>query len=98
MLVSEVKRWHWLITWDNPQPADSSSMLAALGQLGKLTGVQAKTTYLLAPYGSTTWRQIRNAISGNLNPSKGNVVYVNLRSGNIFEYGRHTGKKWVKVN
>lgn len=39
MLISELKGWHWAITWDNPIPADSSAMLAALSALGNLTAV-----------------------------------------------------------
>ena len=72
-------------------------MLAALGRLGKLTDVQTKTTYMLAPKQSSTWRDIRKAIVANLHPKKGNAFYVNLRSGLSFEYGSQTGFKWKKV-
>jgi hypothetical protein len=37
MLYSEMKGWHWIITWDNPVPADSSAMVTALSALEKLT-------------------------------------------------------------
>ena len=97
MLKSEVMGWHWAITYDNPVPADSSSMITALNQLGKLTKVQTKTTWLLAPSSGVTWRQIRKAIIDNLHPKKGNVLYVNLRSGKSFEWGRNTGFKWRRV-
>jgi hypothetical protein len=97
MLISEVRGWHWAITWDNPVPADSSAMLAALGKLGKLTDVQTKTTYMLAPKKSVGWQQIRKAIVSNLHPKKGNAFYVNLRSGMSFEYGSSTGFLWKKV-
>jgi len=97
-LLSEIKKWHWVITWDNPQPADSSAMLKALSGLGKLTQVQTKTTYVLAPKLGVTWRRIRKAIVTNLHPSKGNVCYVNLRSGLAFEFGSRTGRKWRRVN
>ena len=97
MLISEVRGWHWAITWDNPSPADSSSMLAALQYLGRLTDVQTKTTYMLAPKKSVGWRDIRKAIVKNLNPQKGNAFYVNLRSGLSFEYGSKTGFLWKKV-
>ena len=33
MLISEIRGWHWAITWDNPDPPDSSKMLKALNQL-----------------------------------------------------------------
>jgi hypothetical protein len=49
MLISELKEWHWAITWDNPQPADSSALLSTLGSLGRMTSVQTKATVLLAP-------------------------------------------------
>ena len=97
MLVSEIKGWHWAITWDNASPADSSSMLAALGALGNLTEVQTKTTCLLAPKSGVTWRKIRSAIEVNLHPKKGNALYVNLRSGKVFQRGKRTGHKWKKV-
>jgi hypothetical protein len=97
VLISEVKGWHWAITWDNPLPADSSSMLKALGALGRLTAVQTKTTYLLAPKATVTWRQIRAAIVANLHPTKGNVFYVNLRTGKSFEWGSKTGHLWRKA-
>jgi hypothetical protein len=97
MLISEIKGWHWAITWDNPLPADSSAMLAALRKLGRLTGVQTKTTWMLAPKANVSWRDIRAAIKGNLHPKKGNAFYVNLRSGKSFEYGSKTGFKWKAV-
>ena len=97
MLISELRGWHWAITWDNPVPADSSSMLTALGALGKLTAVQTKTTYLLAPKANVGWRQIRTAIENSLHPTKGNVFYVNLRSGKSFERGSQTGHKWKRA-
>lgn len=98
MLISEVKKWHWLITWDNANPPTSSSMITALKKLGKLTFVQTKTTCVLAPKAATTWRQIRDALESNLHQKKGNVVYVNLRSGNIFSWGADTNHKWKKNN
>jgi len=97
-LLSEIRGWHWVITWDNPLPADSSKMLQALSALGKLTQVQTKTTYILAPRKSAKWRKIRAAIVANLHPRKGNVCYVNLRSGLAFEWSGTSGRKWRKVN
>lgn len=98
MLHSEIKGWHWAITWDNPNPANSSAMLAALGRLGKLTKVQTKTTYILAPRKRVKWKQVRAAITGNLHPRKGNALYVNLRSGRIFEWGSNTNRRWRRAN
>ena len=97
-LLSRVKRWHWLVTWDNPQPADSSTMISALGALGRLTQVQTKTTWVLAPKKNGNWRAIRQAIVANLHPRKGNAVYVNLRSGKIFEWGSQTERAWKSAN
>lgn len=99
-LISEVKSWHWLITWDNPRPADSSSMLSALDGRGKVIVVRTKTTVLLAPYAKATWQKIRGDIEANLNPSKrklGKAVYCNLRSGKCFEcvMSRLAGKRFL---
>lgn len=90
--------WHWVITWDNPKPANSSALLGALSALGKLTQVQTKTTYVFAPRKNVTWQQIRAAIVANLHPHKGNVCYVNLRTGLAWEWGRLSGHKWRRVN
>jgi hypothetical protein len=98
MLTSEIEKWHWVITWDNPRPADSSAMIAALSSLGKLMSVQTKTTYILAPKANVRLQQIRDAIRNNLDPRKGNAVYVNLRTRNAFECGTMTGFKWRRAN
>jgi hypothetical protein len=98
MLYSEIKGWHWMITWDNPVPANSSAIVAALSALGKLTKVQTKTTYILAPRKDVGWRQIRRALTQNLHPRKGNVAYVNLKSGAAFEWGRNSNFRWRGVN
>jgi hypothetical protein len=89
--------WYWAITFDNPSPADSSTMIAALSSLGKLTKVQTKTTWILAPKKSVSWVQIRQAIVSNLHPTKGNALYVNLRTGKAFEWGANAGYKWRRV-
>lgn len=96
-LQSEIKGWHWVITYDNPLPPNSSTMIAALGRLGKLTRVQTKTTYVLAPKRNVGWQRVRQAIESCLHPQKGNAVYVNLRTGRAFEYGRVTGYSWRRV-
>lgn len=98
MLLSEIRRWHWAITWDNAHPADSSSMLKALGRLGKITKTQTKTTVVLAPKASATWRQIRAAVVANLHPKKGNAFYMNLRFGKSFEWGSKTRHCWKAVS
>lgn len=98
MLLSEVKKWHWLISWDNPVPANSSAILAALRQLGKLTGPQTKTTVILAPKKHVGWQKIRLAISNNLHPKKGNAVYINLKTRGAYHYGSMTNHKWKRLN
>jgi hypothetical protein len=97
MLISEVRGWHWAITWDNPVPADSSAILHVLGKLGRVTKLYTKTTVLLAPKSGVSWRQIRAAITNNLDPKKGNVAYANLRSGKAFQWGPKTGHHWRRV-
>lgn len=97
MLISEVKRWHYFISWDNPTPADSRTMLRALEALGNVTTLQTKTSVALAPKSTTTWRQVRMAIQQNLNPRTGNAFYVNLRSSLGFHYGRATRFTWKRV-
>ncbi len=97
MLISEIRGWHWAITWDNPDPPDSSKMLKALNQLGHLTTVQTKTTVLLAPKVGVGWQRIRAVIVTNLHQKKGNAFYVNLRTRRAFQWGRKTRFHWKKV-
>ncbi len=97
MLISEIKGWHYMISWDNPKPADSSSMHKSLKNLGKITTIQTKTTVALSQKSSTSWRDVRAAITNNLDPKKGNAVYVNIKSGKSFQYGKSTKFKWKKV-
>lgn len=97
MLISEVKRWHYFISWDNPDPADSRTMLRALKALGKVTRLQTKTSVALAPRSTTTWQQVRVAIEQNLHSRKGNAFYVNLRSSLGFHYGKATKFSWKRV-
>jgi hypothetical protein len=52
---------------------------------------------MLAPRAGVTWKQIRAAITANLHPTRGNALYVNLRTGKAFEWGANTGHKWRKV-
>lgn len=98
MLLSQINKWHWLITWDNPVPANSSTMLKELGKLGAITPLQAKTTVLLAPKASVTWKQIRQAIDMNLHPKKGKAAYANLRTQNAFHRGPSTKHVWKRAN
>jgi len=97
MLISELKGWHYMVSWDNPVPANSSSMLTSLKKLGRVTEIQTKTTIALSPRSSTGWRDVRSAIVNNLNPKKGNAIYVNIKSGKTFQYGKGTKYKWKKV-
>lgn len=97
MLASEVKRWRYFVSWDNPTPADSRTMLAALKALGKVTPLQTKTSVALAPKASTRWQDVRVAIKQNLHPKRGNAFYVNLRSSLGFHIGKATGYKWKRV-
>lgn len=98
MLYSEIRGWHWAITWDNPIPSDSTIILKALGELGKITEVSTKTTIVLAPKYGVGYREIRKAILDNLDKKKGNAFYVNLRSGKAFQWSKNTKNKWKKVN
>ncbi len=97
MLVSEVLKWQWVISWDNPVPADSSSMHAALRKLGKVTPLQTKTSVVFAPRRKTHYQHTRYVLMNNLHPQKGSVFYVNLRSGDAFAYGSKTGFHWKRV-
>lgn len=97
MLMSEIQGWYYFISWDNPVPADSSSMLKALRTLGKVTSLHTKTSVVLAPKAKVTWRDVRAAIAQNLHSVKGNAFYVNLRSGKGFHYGAKTKWLWKKA-
>lgn len=93
MLISEVKGWHYFVSWDNPMPADSSAMLSALRALGKVTTLQTKTSIALSPRSTVHWQDVRDAIKANLNPKNGNAFYVNVRTGKGFQIGKKT--KWL---
>ena len=97
MLISEIRGWHWAITWDNAYPADSSTMFRALGRLGHVTKTQTKTTALLAPKKNVDWRRIRQALVENLNRQTGNAVYANLRTRKAFQWGRKTRFHWKQI-
>ena len=97
IIASEVRNWQYFISWDNPVPSDSRTMHAALAALGKLTQLQTKTSVALAPRPSTTWRDVREAITDNLSPTKGNAFYVSLRSGKGFQIGKKTKYAWKKI-
>jgi hypothetical protein len=94
MLISEIEGWHYVISWDNPQPADSSSMRKALTRLGKLYSLKTKTSVVLAPKSSTSVHDVRAAIRDNLNAVKGNAFYVNLKSGKGFQISMKHGGVW----
>jgi hypothetical protein len=97
MLISDIKGWHYFISWDNPKPADSSAMLSALRDLGKVTTLQTKTSIALSPRSTVHWRDVRDAIKANLNPQKGNAFYVNVRTGRGFQIGTKTKWLWKKA-
>jgi hypothetical protein len=97
MLLSEIKGWHYLITWDNPDPPNSSTMLAALRKLGKITLLATKTTAALSPKSHIDWTDVRSAIEANLSPVKGKAVYVNVRTGKTFHIGKATKWAWRRV-
>ena len=95
MLFSEIQGWHYFISWDNPFPPDSSTMLKALAKLGKVTKLHTKTTVALSPKAKTHFTQVRDAIRDNLHQRKGNALYVNLRSGKGFQISANTGLVWT---
>ena len=97
MLISEIKGWHYYISWDNPTPADSSAILKALGKLGRLTELGTKTSYVLSPRASKTSQDVRAAIKDNLHSLKGNAFYVNLRTGKAFQIGKSTNWLWKRA-
>ena len=97
MLTSEIHGRYYFISWDNPVPADSSSMLKALQALGKVTPLHPRTSVALAPKSKTTWRDVRAAIDQNLHPVKGSAFYVNLHSGKGFHFGAKTKRLWKEA-
>ena len=88
MLYSEIRGWQWMITWDNPVPADSSAIIAALQKLGRVTKLETVTTHIFAPKKRVNYHQIRAALTANLNPTTGKVAYTNLKTGNVCEWVR----------
>ena len=97
MLLSQIMGWQWAISWDNPNPADSSAMLKALRKLGRVSPLHTKTTVILAPKSDVHWRDIRAAIAANLNPRNGNAFYVNMKTKKAFQCGSKTGFFWKKA-
>lgn len=93
-MISEIQGWHYYISWDNPMPANSVSMLGALAKLGKVTRLQTKTSVVLSPRVGVHWQDVRDAIHNNLHPNIGNAFYVNLRSGKAFQIGKRTRWLW----
>lgn len=73
-------------------------MLAALSALGNLTKVQTKTSIVLAPRVGGHGRAIRKGISTNMHPRTENAFYINLRTGNAFDWGYATRFKWRTAN
>jgi hypothetical protein len=94
MLISEVKGWHYYISWDNPVPANSSAMIKALAALGKVSSLKTKTSVVLSPRSTVGYRDVRSAISGNLNQKTGSAFYVNLKSGRGFQISHKTNWLW----
>jgi hypothetical protein len=94
MLISELNGWHYIITWDNPVPANSSAILSALNALGNVTTLNTKTTVALSPKTTTKWQDIRHSIETNINPKTGSAVYVNVKSGKSFHIGSKTKFLW----
>lgn len=98
MLISDLNKWHFIITWDNPVPADSSAMLRALKKLGRVTTLNTRTTVILAPKQGVDWSRVRKVIQTHLNYANGKAAYANLRTRSIVHYGPQTRRKWVKKN
>lgn len=97
MLISEVKGWHYFISWDNPKPPNSAKIKDALSALGKVTQLLTKTSVAFSPRRGTHWRDVRSAIRDNLDTKKGNAFYVSLRSGQAFQIGEKTNWRWKKT-
>ena len=97
MAVQQAKKWHYFISWDNPDPADSRTMLRDLRALGTVTQLQTKTSVALVPSKTTRWQHVRKAIKRNLHGVTGKAFYVNLRTGNGFEIGKATKFLWKQV-
>jgi hypothetical protein len=96
MLLSELYGWHYVISWDNRVPANSTAMLKALAKLGNVSRIHTKTSVALSPRIGKTWRHIRRAIEENLHPIKGNAFYVNVRTQKAFQIGKRTKWNWKK--
>lgn len=97
MLYSEIRGWQWLITWDNPTPANSTTLKSALRGLGSVIEATTKTTVIFAPRHGVSWKVIRDALTSNLNQTTGKVVYVNMMSKRAFEWGPQTNFQWQRV-
>ena len=97
MLISEVRGWHWAITFGTIPGREFIHNAWSLDVSGANKNPDTKTTVLLAPRRRVGWRRIREAIVNNLHPQSGNAFYVNLRSRGAFERGSNTNFLWKKV-
>lgn len=83
MLDSELTNDFYIITWDNPLPANSSGMIRALKRLGRVEGVHAKTTVKLFPKSSVNFGNVRRSVRINLNRRTGRAVVVSIANKHV---------------
>jgi hypothetical protein len=83
MLISELNNDFYLITWDNPVPANSRGMLSALGRLGRVEIVHAKTTVKLWPKSTATFGKVRYNVRMNFHRTKGRAVIVGVEQKHV---------------
>lgn len=98
MLVSEVRNWKYIIFWDNAKPADSSSLIDALEELGNIYELTPSTTVALSPTQVLDIEVVKTAIKNNLDTEIGNAVCIDItKSGTAFHIGTKTDFTWQRV-
>lgn len=99
MLLSEITASYFVITWDNPDPAHSGTMLAALQALGRFTECAAKTSGALAPRANVSYLDVLNAVETNLNSSKGRAIVADIDKRQVWHIDKAdpTNPNWSKA-
>jgi hypothetical protein len=81
----------FLLTWDN---AKSKKLREELSSMGMLILTSTKTTALLLAYPGINYKQVREVVKAYLNPDIGSAVYMNQRSGKVFELSNRGSGHW----
>lgn len=95
-ILNKPKR-SFIISWDNPIPANSSKMIANLKECGRVTKLSTSTSVLLSVKPNINIEKIRDIIKSNLNKKNGRAFYVNERKRLTFHIDARVSFHWKRV-